>query len=363
MRAKAAVFMGPKVPFTVREFPVTEPPKGYGRCDLIASGVCGTDVHIYRGKLDSAVPAIIGHEFVGRLVAADTEEAAKYGLSVGDAVIADIAVPCGECLLCKAGDDANCVNMGLTNDGDIEKAPHLYGGYTKVNYTPLTNLIKIPAELDPAMTAVFACPGPTVMHALALAKQANIDIAACNVAVVQGLGPVGMFAVMALKGLGVKKVYAVANRVNEKREALALSVGADRVFSLEKEGEEAVTAALLAENNGLGVDLCLEASGAPTAVNLGLNVLRNRGVYLIPGQYSNSGGIVIQPQIICFKALQILGSSQYSMVDVRSYLQFLVEHPALHQTIADMATSYDVADVNLAFEDAQAGKNIKTVLI
>ena len=50
------------------------------------------------------------------------------------------------------------------------------------------------------------------------------------------------------------------------------------------------------------MDLCFEASGAPAAVAQGMDILRNRGVYLIPGQYSNSGGIEIQPQIITFKA-------------------------------------------------------------
>ena len=73
------------------------------------------------GKLDEAAPAIIGHEFIGKLDALDPVEGEKYGLKVGDNVIADIAVPCGECLLCRTGDDANCVNMGVTNGGDINE--------------------------------------------------------------------------------------------------------------------------------------------------------------------------------------------------------------------------------------------------
>lgn len=196
MKAKAAVFMGPEKDFEIREFEVTKTPKGYGQSELIASGICGTDVHMHRGKLAVGYPSIIGHEFVGRLTDLDEEEGKEYGLQVGDAVIADIAVPCGECILCKNGDDANCVNMKVTNGGSIEEAPYLYGGYTEVNYTPLTNLIKIPAELDPTMTATFACPGPTAIHACRLAQQSGVDLSNINVAVVQGLGPVGCFAVM-----------------------------------------------------------------------------------------------------------------------------------------------------------------------
>ncbi len=363
MKAKAAVFMGIETPFEIREFDVTATPAGYGRSTLIASGVCGTDLHFYRGGLLTTPPTVIGHEFVGKLTDCDPTEAAKYGLAVGDNVIANIAVPCGECLLCKTGDDANCVNMGVTNGGSIEEAPYLWGGYTEVNYTPLTNLVKIPEGLDPTAVAVFACPGPTALHAFRLGEQAGMKWTDIHSAVVQGGGPVGSFAVMYLKAMGVEKVYAVINREDPTREALLKKLGADEVLSLRKDGSEAVTKRLQRENGGQGVDLCYEASGAPRAVPQGMNFLRNRGIYLIPGQYSNSGGIEIQPQMITFKAIHIIGSSQYSMVDVKDYLAFLDTHRELQDLILSLATCYPVSETNKAFEDALAGRNVKTVLV
>ena len=155
MKAKAAVFMGANTPFEVREFEVTKPPKGYGQSELIASGVCGTDLHFYNGRLTAVPPTILGHEFVGKLTDLNEIEGSFYGLKKGDNVIADIAVPCGKCLLCTTGDDANCVNMQVTNGGSIDVAPYLYGGFAEVNYTPLKNLVKIPEELDPAMVATL----------------------------------------------------------------------------------------------------------------------------------------------------------------------------------------------------------------
>ena len=363
MKAKAAVFMGPEKPFDVREFEVTATPAGYGKSRLIASGVCGTDLHFHRGKLFVQPPTVIGHEFVGQLEDCDETEAAKYGLKKGDNVIANIAVPCGKCLLCRTGDDANCVNMQVTNGGSIEKAPYLYGGYAEVNYTPLSNLVRIPAELDPTMAATFACPGPTAIHAFRLGKQAGYTPDSDTVAVVQGLGPVGCFAIVYLKAMGVKKIYAVTARENAEREKMAKRLGADEVLCLKRDGTEAVTKKLQAENGGLGVDLCFEGSGAPAAVAQGISILRNRGVYLIPGQYSNSGGIEIQPQAITFKALRIIGSSQYSMVDVEDYLAFLCAHKEVHGAILSLGTHYKVADINNAFADAEAGKNVKTLLV
>ena len=361
MNAKAAIFTGAGQPMEIREFPVTATPAGYGRSDLIASGVCGTDLHFYRGTLAVGTPSIIGHEFVGKLTDCDPAEAEQYGLAIGDNVIADIAVPCGECLLCKTGDDANCVNMGVTNGGSIEEAPYLWGGYTEVNYTPLSNLVKIPEGLDPTAVAVFACPGPTAMHAFRLGAQAGLDWAQIRVAVVQGAGPVGSYAAMYMKAMGVPTVYVIAKNVSAEREALLRKLGVDEVYDLATDAD--ITEKLQAENGGLGVDLCYEASGAPNAFPQGMNILRNRGIYLVPGQYSNAGGIEIQPQLITFKAVRIIGSSQYSMIDVKDYLAFLEQNPALVPVIRDLAACYPVSEANKAFEDALAGKNVKTVLV
>lgn len=363
MKAKAAVFMGAGELFDIREFDVCPAPGSYGRLELVASGVCGTDIHFHKGKLAINSPTVIGHEFVGKLTDLDPDEGEVYGLKVGDYVIADIAVPCGECLLCKNGDDANCVNMKVTNGGDINTPPYLYGGYTEVNFTPLSNLVKIPDGIDPVVACVFACPGPTAMHSFSLAKRAGVDLTSIRYACVQGLGPVGMYALMYLKAIGVPNVYVITNGNNEKREGLAKKFGAKAVLNLSKMSEEEITDMLKKENMGLGLDLVFEASGSPKAVVQGMDILRNRGVYLIPGQYSNSGGITIQPQLITFKALQILGSSQYSMDDVKEYLEFLSNHKELFSNILSMANIYPVSEANKAFSDAEAGLNGKTVFV
>lgn len=361
-KAKAAVFMGANKPFEIREYDVVSPKEGYARLSLIASGVCGTDVHMHTGRLGCEPGGIIGHEFVGRIEEISAVDSEKWGLKVGDAVISDIAVPCGECLLCKTGDDANCVNMKVTNSGNPDEAPHFHGGYAEVSFAPVSNLIKITEGIDPKMTAVFACPGPTAIHGFSLAAQAGVDLKNIKTAVVQGLGPVGSFAVSYLAAAGVENVISVSANVTEKAEKLAKDMGATHVFDL-LEGDDAVKEKLNELTDGLGVDLVFEASGNPKAVPFGMEILRNRGVYVVPGQYSNSGGIEIQPQMITFKALHIIGSSQYSICDVEAYVEFLAKNPDLHETFAALATCYKVEDTNKAFEDAEARKNIKTLLV
>lgn len=363
--AKLAVMVGIDKPFEIREYPLTAPKEGMAQMKLIASGVCGTDIHIHRGKIKTPLPAAIGHEFVGEVADISEEDSKKSGIQTGDRVIVDIACPCGKCLLCRNGDDANCVNMHAANAGDVEIAPHFFGGYGEYNYSPVQNLVKIPETLDAKMTSIFACAGPTALHAFRLAKQAGEHPEKANAAVVQGAGPVAQFAIMYLASLGIPNVIAIVPDADKEaaRAELAGKLGATEVLSIQKDGMESILRHVKALNYDLGADLVFEASGAPAAVPQGMNLLRNRGLYLIPGQYSNSGGIEIQPQLITFKALHLIGSSQYSIADVQTYLEFLEENPQLHETILKTGTCYSIENVNQAIDDTKARKNRKTILV
>ncbi|MEA4823553.1 MAG: alcohol dehydrogenase catalytic domain-containing protein [Clostridiaceae bacterium] len=362
-KAKAAVYVGHNKPFELREYPVVEPPRGYARLKLIASGVCGTDVHIHDGTLGGDGEQIIGHEFVGTVDAISPEDAAASGLSLGDAVIACIASPCGGCALCNAGDWANCVHMGVTNAASPAVPPYFHGGYAEYNFNPVANLIKIPATVDPYAAAVFACAGPTALHAFKLTTRANIDVAAAHVAVVQGLGPVGMFSVMRLAALGVPHIAAVTGRTVPARAALAAEFGATVCYGLDNTSADDLAGIFAAQNDGLGADLCIEASGNPSAFAQGLTYLRNRGAYLVPGQYSVSGGVPVSPEVITFKALQIFGSSQYDLDDIRAYLDFLEKNPTCCEKMRKIVSAYPVERVNDAFQDIRKGFNIKTLLV
>lgn len=361
--AKAAVYVGHGRPFEIAEYPVVEPASGMARLKLLASGVCGTDVHIHDGTLGGDARQIIGHEFVGTIDACDADEAARYGLAKGDRVIACIALPCGHCPLCLAGDSANCVNMGVTNGGDPDTAPYFHGGYAEYNFSPLSTLVKLPDDVDALSAAVFACAGPTSLHAFKLAARAGIDISSMKNAVVQGLGPVGMFSALYLASLGIPYVAAVTGRANASRAGLARCFGITEIFALADTPADALVSKFAEISGGIGADLCVEASGNPSAFAQGLSYLRNRGVYLVPGQYSVSGGTPVSPEVITFKALQILGSSQYDMDDIRTYVAFLQANPDLAAKFRDLIAAYPVGKVNEAFADIRAGKNIKTLLV
>ncbi len=361
-KAFAAIFQGTDKPFALKEYPLTQAPTGMALLKLVASGICGTDVHIHEGRLSVGSLSIIGHEFVGEVVDISNEDSDEFGFKKGDYAIVDIACPCGECSLCLSGDDANCFNLGVSNSGNPDEEPHFWGGYAQYNYSPLKNLLRIPGGLDPKAVCAYACAGPTCIHAFKLAIRANIDIKKVQTAVVQGLGPVGTFAIIYLAALGIKNIISITSGNNPLRERYALELGATKVLKLNEMSPEHIYRNIL-EISTYGADLVFEASGNPDAVQQGLEMLRNRGVYLIPGQYSSSGKASINPELITFKALQIFGSSQYSQEDVRDYLQFLQTNPGLQDKVLKLVKAYPISKVNEAFEDVKNGKNIKTILI
>lgn len=362
-KAKAAVFVGANKPFEIKEYSLTTPEAGMAAVKITASGICGTDVHFMNGRLGTDVPVVLGHEFIGKVEAINDADAKEYDIHEGDTVIIDIACPCGKCVLCHDGDDANCLHLGVTNGGNPDDAPHFHGGFAEYNYAPVKNFVKVPSSLDGVTTAVYACAGPTTLHAVALGEKAGNNFANANVAVVQGLGPVGMFACMYFASIGVKNIIAVALNANSERDELARKVGVTEIFTLKNMSADDITAKIMEISGGIGADVVFEGSGAHDAVPQGMNWLRNRGVYLIPGQYSSRGPVEINPERITFAALQLIGSSQYSLCDVKNYIKFLENNPALLPIIRDTATTYHVADINQAFKDLQERKAVKALLV
>lgn len=359
-KAKAAVLTAKNTPFEIREYELTKPQAGYALLKLEASGICGTDSHIRSGKLGEVREQIIGHEFIGKVTDIAPNDAETYNISIGDTAMVYIAVPCGECALCKNGDEANCVNMKVTNGGDPNDPPHFHGGFAEYSYAPAENLIKLPNDIDPLTAAVFACPGPTVLHAFEIMKRAGFKTRDINTAVVQGAGPVGSFAALYLSSLGIKNIIVLARDIS--RCGSIRQLGASEIISVSEKTNEEIAKHIKDITDSLGADLVFEASGNPAAIPLGVELLRNRGVYLIPGQYSNSGGINIQPQLITFKALALLGSSQYDKNDIAEYISFLQKNKRLHEFIKSLASCYGIENINCAFDDIAAHKNVKTVL-
>ena len=362
MKRKCAVFHGAGKDFTIEEFEVTPAMTGYAGLKLISSGICGTDVHIHEGRLGMPeMPLILGHEFIGEIDSLGSEKACDAlgnPLRIGDRAIACVAIPCGKCFNCAAGETASCLNFGVTYVKNVEDPPHFHGGFAEYLYSPIANLVKLPDGIDPFAAAAFPCGGPTIIRACTYGGGLHQG----ELAVIQGNGSLGLFAAAYAKAAGCH-VMIVGSGANPLRSELTQAMKPDRFFDFRKDSPEAIREAVLEYarelGRGDGADIVIETSGGAGAFPFGLTLLRTRGRYFVPGQYSDRGEVGIPPHLITFRALQIFGSGQYTMADLGVYVKFLAEHTELQPVFRRIVSTFSVAEVNDAIKAAADGKTIK----
>jgi 2-desacetyl-2-hydroxyethyl bacteriochlorophyllide A dehydrogenase len=242
-----------------------------------ASGICGSDLHIYHGRVPVEQGFTIGHEFVGTVVAAgdDVERVA-----VGDRVLGTFHTACATCTSCLRGDYHRCRN-GQTfghgaNLGDLQ------GAQAELLLVPRANLTlrRVPEGMS-ADVALFAGDVMgTGYHAVAHAEMRAGDTVA-----VLGLGPVGLCAVQAAVAGGAIKVFAI-DTVAERLQ-MAERFGAAPLHLTEDDPKKAVRAA----TEGLGVDVVVDAVGDPGPLALAISLCRDAGTVSGIGAYAGKGEV------------------------------------------------------------------------
>jgi 5-exo-hydroxycamphor dehydrogenase len=361
------VFVGAGRPFEMREYPVVAPPDGMAAVDLVSSGICGTDVHIWEGAIPFAGPMILGHEFLGRVRSLGAEHTGALDcmgrkVSLGDLVAVNVIEPCGNCDLCKTGGAASCLHLmeSLTYTRSPDEAPHLHGGFAEATVCPARYLHRVPSGLPPEVAAAFLCAGPTVVRAMAYAG----GTARGDHVVVQGSGPVGLFAVMWASRHGAASVTLVGSSSHPERLPLALRLGATECLDIRATCLDERRYAVLRASNGVGAHVVVECSGSQDAMPEGIGLLGPRGRYLLAGQYSDRGMVPIPAHVITFNALQVIGSAQFTAQDRQAYFDFLLSIQDLWEVVADVVTHrYPVASANEALQAVRGGAAIKALLV
>ena len=242
-----------------------------------ASGICGSDLHIYHGRVPVEPGFTIGHEFAGTVVAAGD---AVSRVAVGDRVLGTFHTACATCASCLRGDYHRC-REGRTF-GHGANLGGLQGTQAEQLLVPRANLTlrRVPEGM-PAELALFAGDVMgTGFHAIAHAGMRSGD----TVAVV-GLGPVGLCAVQAALAAGALHVFAVDSV--EQRLRMAERFGATPLHLTEEEPKRAVRAA----TGGLGADVVVDAVGDPEPLALAIGLARDAGVVSGVGAYAGRGEI------------------------------------------------------------------------
>jgi 2-desacetyl-2-hydroxyethyl bacteriochlorophyllide A dehydrogenase len=237
-----------------------------------ATGVCGSDLHIYHGRVQIEPGFTIGHEYVGTVIEAGPD---VRDVQVGDRVLGCFQTACGRCWFCRRGAFHKCDSSRTFGHGAALGA--LQGTQAERALVPNADLIlrKVPEGMSDE-TALFAGDVMgTGYHAVA-----ESGLRAGGVAAVLGLGPVGLCAVQAAKAAGAAHVIAV-DSVPE-RLAMAESFGAQAVHLSEGDPRAAAREA----TGGRGVDVCIDAVGHPQALDLALRLTRKCGTVQAIGVYA-----------------------------------------------------------------------------
>jgi len=237
-----------------------------------ASGICGSDLHIYHGRVQIEPGFVIGHEYVGEVVAAGDEVSRA---AVGDRVLGTYGTACGDCFHCKRGEFHKCDEARVFGHG--KTLGSLPGAQAELVLVPHANLTlrRVPEGLSDDVALFAGDVMGTGFHAIDSRPLAEGESAA-----ILGLGPVGLCAVQAARAAGASEVIAIDTV--EDRLAMAKSFGATPVHLTE--GDPRGEVKKLTE--GRGVDLAVDAVGHPDALDLAMRLARKAGTVSVTGVYA-----------------------------------------------------------------------------
>ncbi|HWX95211.1 MAG TPA: alcohol dehydrogenase catalytic domain-containing protein [Solirubrobacteraceae bacterium] len=237
-----------------------------------ASGVCGSDLHIYHGRVQIEPGFTIGHEYVGTVIATGEQ---VHELNVGDRVLGCFQTACGHCFFCRRGWFHKCDSSRTFGHGATLGS--LQGTQAEQALVPNAELVlrRVPEGMSDDVALFAGDVMGTGYHAVVDSGLRPGDVAA-----VLGLGPVGLCAVQAARAVGASQVIAIDSVADRLR--MAESFGAVAVHL--SEGDPRGTAR--EATSGRGVDVCIDAVGDPRALELALRLTRKCGTVQTIGVYA-----------------------------------------------------------------------------
>lgn len=312
------------------------------RIQVGATGICGSDLHVYEWTLgyefmNNRLPVTLGHEFAGNVVAIGS---AVVDFRVGDRVTAWPTTACGHCFHCVAARPQDCQArevIGL----------HIDGGFASLLNVPAKNCYRLPEGLDLDLAALS--------EPLSIAENA-LDIGECgsgDAVVVLGPGPIGVALAWLAQNRGCGPVL-LAGLNDDARLDLAGRLGVEHRVDLRDESlSDAVHRVF-----GRPVDCVIEATGVVQSVTDGLAVLRSSGILVVAGIHSQSIEIALT-QLVRDKK-QIRAAHDTSAAAWPRVLKVLADHgDVLSEMITDRLPLSQAID---GFELARGRDSMKIIL-
>jgi threonine dehydrogenase-like Zn-dependent dehydrogenase len=360
-RILAAVMTGPRRSIEVREFAPPELPDGSALLRTARSEVCGTDVHLWHGRLSGVpYPIIPGHVSAGTL---DRIRGPLHGLdgahlTEGDRVaFFDVHRTCGRCRACTVHrTPTRCSERRIYGITD-PASEGLFGGWSQAVYLePGVGIARLPDSVSFEDYIGGGCGLLTAVHIIERATLRPGDTV-----LVQGTGAVGLSAIALARLSGASTIIAIG--APSRRLDLARAMGADHVLDLNASTPEERLETVHHWTDGEGFDVVVEAAGSARAFEEGLTLARDGGRYVVAGHYTDVGPSTINVhQQINRKHLDIRGCWGSEAGHFLRALKFLERYSARIPWADVGERTYSLHRLNEALADAEAMRITKAVV-
>ena len=358
---KAAVLEKFNEPLVVKNFPIPRLKEGEVLVKIEAAGVCGSDVHMWEGR-DPRIrlPMIPGHEGAGEIVEMKGEKRDIHGvlLRAGDKVLWNRSVTCGHCYFCKVKREPSlCPNRWVygIHTACLEP-PYLTGNYAEyLLLVAETDFFKIEIDQDLQTLVPASCSGATAAHAFDLSKMESGDSV-----VVQGIGPLGIFAIAFAKSFGASQIIAIGG--TEERLNMCKTFGATHLLKRHRLSLEERKNAVMEATHGRGVDVAFEMAGEPEALKECISLVRNGGACVSAGFGEPHGTI----ELDCFhdlnrKNLRLQGIWTSDVRHTQMAIELILARP---QDFKKLIThTFPLAQANEAIHAMKTKEAVKAVLL
>ena len=362
--AKASVLEAFNAPLVLHEYPLPDRPEPGGvlvRTEM--AGICGTDVHLWKGELKIQLPVILGHETVGIITALGEgveKDWTGAPLAVGDRITWNSSTACGTCYYCaEKRQPTRCPNRRAYGIGHrCCDAPHFLGGYAEFHYLkPRATIFKLPHDLPTESVIGAGCALNTAIHGVE-----RIGIEWQDNVVVQGAGPVGIAALAVAKSAGARQVIVLG--APRHRLEMAKRFGADHVIDIDEVRSPAERIAAVRElTGGYGAEVVLECVGAPAAVAEGMEMCRDGGRYLVLGHYCDAGPISWNPHVVTRKQLTVVGSWSSEPRHLKAAIDFLHRYQKEFPFASMVSHRFKVEQANEALAATASWQVAKSVIV
>ncbi len=305
--------------FAVEDVAVLDPGPRDVVVEIGASGVCHSDVSVLNGDAGYPPPVVLGHEGAGTVTWIGSEVSR---VAVGDRVIASLSPVCGTCWHCRRNETHLCTGVGRgvfvprieRHDGTQVGALAGLGTFAEAMTSNQWSLVPVHTDLPVEQLALLGCGVTTGLGAVLN----TADPKPGDTIAVIGCGGVGMAAIQGARVAGAGRVIAI-DPVAAKRHA-ALALGASDAVDPEAANPVEQVREL---TRGRGVDIAIDAVGAPALIQQALGMTRRGGTTVLVGAPRYDATVTLVPMSLIMDNRSIRGSYYGSTRALRDFPRYI----------------------------------------